>query len=332
MASHREKLRTARLAMALLERIPRQRKVSASELHAQLADAGIVRNLRTVQRQLETLSTHYDIERDDSSKPYGYRWKENAKGFSLPVMGAQEALLFALAEQQLRDLLPAHLLRSMSAFFVQARRSLGPDRDARLEREWLGKVRVVGTSQPLLPPRIVAGVLDQVSQSLYSNCWLHVDYRNADGKRSKADVMPLGLAQQGPSLYLVCRFEGFENERSLALHRMVTATASTLTFARPKGFDLKAFDDEGRFGYGEGKRIRIRFDITKTAGFHLLETRLSEGQTVEDRGETYRVTAEVVDSAWFWKWVRGFGEEVTGLQVLPNRRPEAASTKRSLSA
>jgi hypothetical protein len=45
-----------------------------------------VRDLSTVQRQLEMLTEHYDIERDDRSKPYGYRWKESAKGLSLPVM------------------------------------------------------------------------------------------------------------------------------------------------------------------------------------------------------------------------------------------------------
>lgn len=36
--------------------------------------------------------------------------------------------------------------------------------------------------------------------------------------------MPPGLAQQGVCLFLVCRFVGYENERSLALHRLNKAT------------------------------------------------------------------------------------------------------------
>lgn len=311
-----DNLETVRLAIELLRRIPRQHKVSAPELRAQLADAGIARDLRTVQRQLEQLSMHFEIERDDRSKPYGYRWKDNASGLGLPWMSGQEALLLALAEQQLRDLLPASVVKSLAGFFEQARRSLGPGRSGRLEREWLAKVRVVSSSQPLLPPTIRPGVLEQVSNALYANLWLVVDYRNAEGRQSKAKVMPLGLAQQGPSLYLVCRFEGFEDERSLALHRMVSAEASTLGFERPAGFDLQAYDDEGRFGIGDGKRIRVRFDVARGAGHHLRETRLSADQVVEETEDGLRITATVIDSVRFRTWIRGFGDDVWNLRVL----------------
>lgn len=316
MPKRPDNLETVRLAIELMRRIPRNRKVSAPELHAQLAQAGIERDLRTVQRQLEMLTEHYDIERDDSSKPYGYRWKDKAQGLSLPLMTEQEALLLALAEQQLRHLLPASLLKSLDGFFAQARRNLAPDRNAKLEREWLKKVRVVSTTQPLLPPRVHAGVLQQVSNALYANRWLMVEYRNAEGHESSVKVMPLGLAQQGPSLYLVCRFEGYDNERSLALHRMDSAQASTLGFERPKDFDLKTLDDNGRFGFGEGRKIKIQFDISKGAGRHLAETRLSEDQVMKDLGEKYRITATVIESEWLWKWVRGFGEDVTRLRVV----------------
>src|SRR5262249_13733517 len=94
-------LETLRLALELLRRIPRKRKVTALELHAQLSEAGFARDLRTVQRQLESLSEHFEIERDDRSKPYGYRWKDRAEGFSLASLGAEESLILALAEQQL---------------------------------------------------------------------------------------------------------------------------------------------------------------------------------------------------------------------------------------
>ena len=126
-----DNLETVRLTIELLRRIPRGRKVSAPELHEQLVEAGIERDLRTVQRQLEMLAENFDIERDDKSKPYGYRWKENARGLSMPMMTEQEALLLALAERQLRSLLPASLMRSMEGFFAQAARNLGPDRNAK---------------------------------------------------------------------------------------------------------------------------------------------------------------------------------------------------------
>lgn len=317
MSKRPETLETVQLVLELLRRIPRNWKVSAEQLRKQLAEAGIERDLRTIQRQLEMLSLHFDIERDDRNKPYGYRWKERAKGMALPMLSEQESLLLTLAEQHLRNLLPAALMKSMDGFFVQARTNLGPHANSKREREWLSKVRVVSTTQPLLPPKIRPGVFEEVSNALYANRWLSIEYKNAAGKRSNAEVMPLGLAQQGPRLYLVCRYRDFENERSLALHRVLSAKASTLTFERPKEFDLQKYDDDGRFGFGEGKRIRLTFRIDKSAGFHLLESPLSADQQVTEIGDHFEITATVVDTEQLEWWLRGFGDRVSNIRRKP---------------
>ena len=317
MAKRSDTLETVLLAVELMRRIPRGRKVTAGELHQQLKDAGIERELRTIQRQLEMLSEHFEIERDDRSKPYGYRWLEQAKALAMPNLTPQESLLLQLAEEHLKNLLPPRLMKSMDAFFSQARRNLGSESTARLEREWPGKVRVVATSQPLLPPKIVPGVFEAVSEALYANRWLTLDYQNSAGKRRSITVMPLGLAQQGPRLYLVCRFDGFNNERSLALHRIRKAEASTLTFERPAEFDLQKYDDDGRFGFGEGHRVQLRFRITKDAGLHLTESPLStDQQYVEAQDGWLEIIATVVDSSMLDWWLRGFGKAVTNIQKL----------------
>lgn len=305
---------TVLLALELLRHIPRNSKVSAPELHKRLKDAGLERELRTIQRQLKMLSEHFDIECDERSKPHGYRWKENAKGMALPILSEQESLILTLAEQQLRHLLPASLMKSMEGFFGQARANLEPFGHAQREREWLSKVRVVSTTQPLLPPKIKPGVFEEVSNALFGNRWLSVDYKNAGGKEKTADVMPLGLAQQGPRMYLVCRYEGYENERSLAMHRMISAKASNLTFERPKEFDLQKYDDDGRFGFGEGKRIKLTFQIEKGAGFHLLESPLSLDQVVKEIGDLYEISATVAETAQLEWWLRGFGDAISHVQ------------------
>ena len=322
MHKRSDTMETTKLAIELLRRIPRGRIISASELHRQLKDAGIERDLRTIQRQLEMLSEHFEIERDDRSKPYGYRWLEHAKALAVPNLTAQESLLLQLAEEHLKNLLPAHLMKSMDAFFNQAKRNLGSDSNARLEREWPAKVRVVATSQPLLPPKIVTGVFEAVSEALYANRWLDLEYQNSAGKRGIYKVMPLGLAQQGPRLYLVCRYEGFENERSLALHRIREAKPSTITFERPVEFDLCKYDDNGRFGFGEGQRVQLCFRITKRAGFHLTETPLSIDQCSVDMGDGWmEITATVVDSNVLDWWLRGFGNEVTNIEKIAIEHP-----------
>lgn len=320
MAKRPESTETLILALELLRRIPRNRKVTASELHEQLQGQGIERDLRTIQRQLGLLLEHFDIERDDRAKPHGYRWKENAPVLAVASLTPQESLLLNLAQEHLRHLLPPKLLQTMNGFFEQARRNLGPENgefsSSMLERQWPSKVRVVATSQPLLPPPIKPGVFDTVSEALYANRWLVLDYVNAAGERKQSEVMPLGLAQQGCRLYLVCRYKGYDNERSLAMHRIQSAEA-THTFTRPKDFDLKQYDDDGRFGYGDGKRVKLSFRIEKEAGLHLLESPLSADQQVKVLESDYDITATVVDTDMLDWWLRGFGEAIQNVQRQP---------------
>ena len=309
---------TVRLVLELLRRIPRNQKISTQDLHKQISELGIVREDRTFQRQLKMLSEHFDIECDNENKPYGYKWKSSAPGFSLPMMTEQESLLLSLAEQHLRKLLPASLMKSMEGFFNQARYKLAPQPGkTQHEREWLSKVRVVSTTQPLLPAEVKPGVFEEVSNALYGNRWLQLDYQNAAGKRSDIEVMPLGLAQQGPSLYLVGRYRNYENERSLALHRILSAKASMETFQRPAGFSLEKFDNDGQFGFGEGKRIRLTFCIDKGAGAHLLETPLSTDQTGTEIEGQYEISATVVETAQLEWWLRGFGDGIFAISKHP---------------
>jgi predicted DNA-binding transcriptional regulator YafY len=160
-------------------------------------------------------------------------------------------------------------------------------------------------------------VFEAVSTALYQNRWLMVDYKNAAGKQAERNVMPLGLAQQGPRLYLVCRYEGFENERSLAIHRIKRAMVSGISFKRPTEFSLQKYDDDGRFGFGEGQYIELSFCIAKPAGKHLLETLLSKDQKVIEHDDHYVITATVIDSARLDWWLNGFGEQVWDVKKNP---------------
>lgn len=311
-----DNLETLHICLELLKRIPRQRKISSPELHAQLVEAGYERDLRTIQRQLESLCKHFDIERDDSSRPYGYRWKESAVGLSLPGLTEQESLLLCLAEEQLRHQLPASLMKSFRGFFEQARRNLSPalaDAPVNRAREWLGKVRSVSPTLPMLPPKVAAGVFEHVSQALYNNCWLEVSYSNVDGKRTQAKVMPLGLAQQGVRLFLACRFDGYSDTRNLALHRIQTATCTNLHFTRPNDFDLKSYDDNGRFSYGKGARLQVHLWINDYLALLLSESPLSEDQqmhpSASDEGG-YELKANLPDSSLLVWWIRSQGRAV----------------------
>ena len=310
MPKRPDTLETTILALELLRRIPRGRKITVVELHEQLWHSGIERDRRTVQRQLEALCEHFDIECDDRNKPYGYSWKVNSGGFSLPALSEQESLLLLLAEEHLRHLLPFGVMKSLQGFFEQAKSKLGSVDRGKPAQQWLKKVRVVSPIQPTLPPKVDQTVFDATSHALYANRWLDVEYTNATGATKSASVMPLGLAQQGVRLYLVCRFAGYEQERILALHRIIVARVTARVFDRPANFDLEKYDAEGHFGFGNGKRTHLRFRTDKETGFHIVESPLNHDQQVVEEEGALVVSATVVETVQLHRWLRGFGARV----------------------
>lgn len=317
MSRRSDSLDTTLLSIELLRRIPRSGKISTSDLHRQVAAAGFERDVRSIQRLLKSLSEHFDIELDDRSKPYGYQWKSDAKGLAVSNLSPQESMLLMLAQEHMRYLLPPRLMKSMDAYFKQAQRNLAGGESVKLEREWPRKVRVIATTQPLLPAKIDTGVFAAVSEALYSNLYLDVDYRNANNQRMRKRILPLGLAQQGGRIYLACRFEGYDDERSIAVHRIQAAKVSTLGFERPKGFDLQTFDEEGRFSFGDGKRVRLTFRTDASNAYYLKETPLADDQQIEERTDgTVEVAATVVDSRLLEVWLKGFGAQIWNVRKL----------------
>ncbi len=311
------------LTLAILKRLPLRPAVSARSIHEQLAADDIHRDIRSIQRKLNQLAIHGLIEQDTRSKPYGYQRLPNHH-VSAADLSAKESLLLVLAEEQLRHLLPAKLMKSMESVLDAAKKTIKHNENARQEKEWRDKVRVVATTQPLLAPIIDDLVFEQVSEALYDNRQLTITYRNATGEQKTKTVYPLGIAQQATRFYLVCRFEGHNNERSVAMHRILSAKALTLSFERPPEFDLKKYDEDGRFLFGEGQKAKLTFTISRIAGQHLLESKLSTDQSVElVNDDHYRITATVIDSLMLKSWLRSFGDDVSDVSIKPVKSTES---------
>jgi predicted DNA-binding transcriptional regulator YafY len=152
--------------------------------------------------------------------------------------------------------------------------------------------------------------LENISQALFRETWLEVDYTNTAGEQRKHRVMPLGLAQQGARMVLVVRFDGHTDARSLAVSRIERAQDTGLPFPPVTDFDLADFEKQGGFGYGQGQAVRITFRIDKALGLFLTESRLSANQTVVDLGDRLEITATVAHTEHLVWWLRGFGSRV----------------------
>ncbi|OOR99405.1 WYL domain-containing protein [Canicola haemoglobinophilus] len=312
-----DKYSTLQFQLKLLSLIPKNKRISSKELQERLQEAGYKRDLRSIQRHLATLCEQFEQHLDcDGNKPAGYKWKEQSCGLSLPMLNEQQSLVLMLAKNHLSALLPSNIMSIMEPFFVQAERNLIYDNKYTEGHQWLEKTCIVPTSQPLIPAEIAPEIFKSVSLALYRNKWLSIAYRNQKGKEHSARVMPLALAQQGASSYLVVQYEN-GSILHLALHRILSAEISTMSFERPQTFNLKEYISEGHFGFGDGKKIKLTFSIAKWAGFHLTETPLSKDQiTLEEDDKHYRFQATLVDTEMLNWWLAKFGDEIWDIEKI----------------
>ena len=146
---------------------------------------------------------------------------------------------------------------------------------------WLRKTVSVPASLPFVSARIKPGIYDAVSEALFRDSQLKLAYVNQEGYRTEGIVSPLGLVQQESRLYLVCRFEGFDDIRHLALHRLSTAEVLAFPADRPKGFDLRQYVSNQHFNFSRGQRIRLVIEFSSDVmARNLTETPFSRKQTL----------------------------------------------------
>ncbi len=311
-----------RRILKMLELIPpAPRKVTAAEIADGLARAGFSVNKRSVERDLNELSSALPLVRNDRNRPYGWSFRQGS-AVSLPGLTTSQAVVFQLVEQHLRQLMPPAAMRDLEPFFEQARRQLRNAEHSRVAR-WPNKIRQVPTSQPLLPPNIRREVHEAVCDALLEECQLEVTYRKRGGVPEQTwRIHPLALVQRGGVIYLVAGFFEYPDARTLALHRIQRAKKLAARTVVPKDFDIDRFIEAGEFGFGGKKKVRLEAIFHDGSGEHLEETPLSADQKLTRIDEaTHRLVANVVWTRQLEWWLRSFGEAVA---VVHPRRAEHA--------
>lgn len=305
----------ALLILAVLKRIPRSRWVTTTELHGALTESGRDISVRRLQRILKELTEDGDfgVEVDARSKPFAYRRRVPDPNLISTELSPQMSLLVRLAEEFLKRQLPAPLSTSLDYLFEQARITLNEAGPTNKTAGWLKKVAFVPDNVPMLPPTIKPRIFDAVSEALYRSSKLEVDYVNLRNEAKHAVVSPLGLVQQAYRVYLVCRFDGYDNVRHLALHRLTKAAVLSFEADRPKGFSLDAYVTSRHFNYSNGGKVRLEFEFkSDVTAKNLAETPFSRTQKLERLSDGFwRVEADVDDTVlidgWLAAWTKGCG-------------------------
>jgi predicted DNA-binding transcriptional regulator YafY len=300
--------------MAMLRHIPRYpRKIDTTTLLERLENAGYDISLRSIQRDLNELSSILPLM-SDSARPQGWSWQADAEQFQLPFLDPQAALTFHLVERYLDTLLPESTLTYLAPWFRTAKAVLEANEHG--VTQWPDKVRVLPRGLRLQSPPVDASVHATLYDALLQERQVSIRYLQRQATEPREYVLhPLGVVVRDTVSYLVCTMWEFTDVRQLALHRMQAATLLDTPCRRPEAFSLDGYIAAGAFGYPESSET-LEFDalFTTDAAAHLFECPLADDQRIVPDGPgMVRVTATVLDTKELRWWLLGFGDQVTVL-------------------
>lgn len=292
--------------LRLIPQEPRSATTAAlfDELRMRHEDVG----RRTVERDLRDLQEHFDLQVDEREKPYLWSWRADANFRFKPRLTDAESIALLLAQAHLRTLLPPQVQERLKPWFRMAKKELS----AGAWMEDHQRTVVVPSAMMLQAPALDDVVLHDVHEALARRRQLTAVYRSKGAREGRRSVLhPLGLIVRGQIHYLACTFDGFQDVRQLALHRLSETSVGVAMSMVPAQFDLSEYAGRAGRYEAEGEVILVaRF--TGAAAEHLRETPLSPDQVLRElaAGGGVEVTATVtLDQPLRW-WLRAFGSQV----------------------
>ena len=308
---------------ALLRLIPRHpRKISTSELTLRLEELGYEVTKRTVERDLRMFEELFGLVADDRSRPYGWQWASDSPGLDIPSMDDGQAVMLSIAEPLIAQLLPPPIRDALCSAFSSARRRLKESFGSQQLKAWPDKILSTPAAQPLVAAKLLPGTQEAVAMALLRDQWLRITYRKLGVTSSSVfEIQPLGLVMRGPMLYLVCRFRGMDDDRTIALNRIESVEVWPERFHRPSEVSLESFVGKGKLGFGGSNLDKVKMRIARKAGETLLETPLSNDQEVlEESAKFLVIAATVAITPELRRWILGLGGDVEILEPLSLRK------------
>ncbi|TYC63798.1 WYL domain-containing protein [Marinobacter sp. BW6] len=296
---------TAVRYLTMLRMVPRfPKSITTTELAERLNEREMPVTKRSIQRDLEKLSTYFPLLVDADARPYRWSFEREATLNIIPALDLPAALTFELARAYLRPMLPPRALSHLQPHFDEAHRALLREKSPL--GKWPNRVRVINRGLGGQRPDIDADVLETVTEALLREfqCKLTYQARNWP-KPEEILVHPLGLIFRDPNVYLIGTIEGREGVRQLVLHRASGGELVEQPLERPEGFDLDLYISSGAMGILHSREpIFLHLRCDKPVLNHLIESPLGFDQVTTDINENvFEITVTVGDTQDLRWWL-----------------------------
>lgn len=314
---------------SMLKRIPRlPNRVTVGELSDYLTDEGYDIERRSIQRDLDKLSTLFPLASETEGRTNYWFWTKDAATIEIPGMNPSAALVMRLSEDYLTPILPRSVLSHLSDYYQRADQVLL----GTAMGKWTKKVKIIQRGPLLQQPKIHNETLAVVYSALLNDLCFEATYNSRTSQQKNSyQINPLGLVIKNHIIYLVCTLWDYVDIRQLVVHRMTDAHLIDKKVNRPKHFNLDTYiQDEQSFSYpldSKPKQIELLFDTD--AAYHLHETPLSSDQSIITQNGKSLLKATVMITDELRWWIFGFGEYVEVIKPKSLRQDIAESIERA---
>lgn len=193
---------TAIRYITMLSLIPVEpRDIGTTEILHLLERQGFFVNPRTIQRDLNLLSTKFPLDCKPGVRNESRWFFSKGSPAHWPAMSADTALAIRLSEGFLQKLLPQQIVAGFDSVIQQARYTLDVQDKLGARKVWAESVRAVPKGFTVKPPDVPPTIMGNVYEAISKQKQLRITKQGKD-----AVINPLGIVIRGLVVYLVCSY------------------------------------------------------------------------------------------------------------------------------
>ncbi|TYL47823.1 helix-turn-helix transcriptional regulator [Marinomonas sp. IMCC 4694] len=303
---------------AMLRTIPKEPRYKAtSTIHAALEEKGFKVSLRTVQRDLNAMTSHLPLYCKEGNGEY--RWSLSASFNDSKIgLDTPTALTLVLAHEYLSGLLPQIVVDQITSQFQAAQQYLNA-LPSNHYSGWANRIKALPSGKTLIPAKIKKGIWEAVSESVLEEYAIDVIYLSRKKNEPKEYTLhPQGIVVRGSVSYLLATVKDYDEVRQFALHRIQKVERSDRAYRHLEGFSLSTYIDQGGFSYRQSSDTKkLQAKVTSEIAWLLSETPISQDQELSEAEEGwYWLNASVADDQQTLWWIQGYGAAIDVLKPV----------------
>jgi predicted DNA-binding transcriptional regulator YafY len=273
MSSH-----TTLRQISMLKLIPKSPSFILTKLlQQQLAEQGFEVSLRTIQRDLDNLSTIMGLTSSESAD--GFKWcYVNSTNEILPAILPSEALLLCIAKEQILAQLPIVALNQLEPRFSKAEQTL---ECSERYKNWRDRVKVVSYGFPLTAMPINEDVRQTVYDAVLNQQQIKLKYQKRPNNEKEYYLNPHGLIIRENTHYLVASKVLSQHDFQLFKFSKMTHAEKLFESNLACTSDIKRYLNSNATGYLlSDTHINLEMLVTGPALSLLEEATLSPNQKI----------------------------------------------------